>query len=176
MNEITSTQAFSQSTEGASAQSRGIILSDVNGTLVSHRTEGAFYKRYAIWMAAMQHSGYETGFHSKDPTGNERILPKQFEIANIDLTLEQFEYDGAYVLSKESETAGMKVLVAVDDEPGSHSAKADHNLDINDPYTIREINRIADEFEASGRTQKFTFNPSAYKAPDLSPNPNGGVA
>lgn len=165
MNEISSKAAFGPSAEGQGG-SRGIIFSDCNGTLVGLNDGTKFFKEYAVYLKAMQHSGYTVILHSLDMNGNAGLLPSQFLMSGTRIKAEDFAYDGLIVSDKREDTKGMKGIVAFDDDQGSHYVEVDHKFDTNDPFTKAGIMRIAAEFEASGRTKKFTFNPDDFKAPE----------
>lgn len=152
---------------------KGVIFSDCNGTLVGLNDGTPFFKEYAIYLAAMKHSGYTIILHSLDMNGNAALLPSQFKMSGTKIDAEEFEYDGVVVLSKNEDTAGMKGIVAFDDDHASHSVDVAHRFDTNDPHTKAGILRIAKEFEASGRTATFAFNPADFVAPSMALIPCG---
>jgi hypothetical protein len=167
MNEITATGEFAKNAISAATNSRGTIFSDVNETLVSLKDGTSFYKEYAVFLAAMQHSGYEVILHSLDSNGNANLLPLQFMQSGTGVSAEQFEYDGQIVQSKVTDTTGMKGIVAFDDDHKSHRVEVTNRFDTNDAHTKAGIEKIAAEFEASGRTKIFTFDAAMFAAPAL---------
>jgi hypothetical protein len=170
MNEITATGDFAKNAITAAPNSRGTIFSDVNGTLVSLKDGTSFYKEYAVFLAAMQHSGYEVILHSLDSNGNANLLPLQFMQSGTGVSAEQFEYDGQIVQSKTEDTRNMSGIVAFDDDQESHYANVRYRFDTNDAHTKAGIEKIAAEFEASGRTKIFNFDAAMFAAP-VSPAP-----
>lgn len=164
MNEMSATGHFAKNATAPTPNSRGVIFSDVNGTLVGLKDGTSFYKEYAVFLSAMQHSGYEVILHSLDSNGNASLLPLQFAQSKIGVSAEQFQYDGQIVQSKTEDTRDMNGIVAFDDDHESHYVDVQYRFDTNDAHTKVGIEKIAAEFEMSGRTKVFTFDPANFAA------------
>lgn len=165
MNEMKTSGEFAKKAGAPEPGSRGIIFSDVNCTLVGLKDGTSFYDEYAVFLLAMKNSGYTVIIHSLDTAGNAALLPLQFAMSDADVDFEAFEYDGAVVQSKTQETRGMKGIVAFDDDHESHYVDVQYRFDTNDAHTKAGIEKIAAEFDASGRTKIFNFNPAMFATP-----------